>query len=144
MPKVQTYKNHRRYHWLHHFIVQPILIANFALELSEFIEAPGRDAGWALIVATGLMLFAFTARSMVLTAQNRVIRLEEKLRLSSLMPPEERSRIDELRTGQFVGLRFASDAEVVDLARRCLSGELKSSNDVKKNISEWRPDHLRV
>jgi hypothetical protein len=144
LPKVQTYKSHRRYHWLHHFIVQPILIANFALELAEFIDDPSRDAGWMVIVATGLMLFAFTARSMALTVQNRVIRLEERLRLSMLMPPEERDRLPELRTGQLVGLRFASDAEVVDLARRCLSGELKSSDDVKKNIGEWRPDHLRV
>lgn len=144
MPKVQTYKNHRRYYWPHHFIVQPILIANFAFELTDFLDAPGRDTGWALIVATGLMLLALTARAMALTAQNRVIRLEERLRLSTLMPPEERGRIEELQTAQLVGLRFASDAEVVGLARRCLSGELKSSGDVKKNITEWRPDHLRV
>ncbi len=144
MPKVQTYKNHRRFHPLHHFIVQPILVANFAFEFAGFVGAPNRDTGWALILATGLMLLAFSARLMALTAQNRVIRLEERLRLSTLMPPEERSRIEELRTGQLVGLRFASDAEVVDLARRCLSGELNSSGDVKKNITEWRPDHLRV
>jgi hypothetical protein len=144
LPKVQTYENHRRYHRLHHFIVQPILIANFAFELGEFIDDPGRATGWTVIVAAGLMLLAFSARSMALTAQNRVIRLEERLRLSTLMPPEERDRIEELKTRQLVGLRFASDAEVVDLARRCLSGELKSSSDVKKNITEWRPDHLRV
>jgi hypothetical protein len=144
LPKVQTYGNHRRYHWLHHFIVQPIFAANFAFELVEFFGDPGRDTAWTLIVATGLILFAFSARSMALTAQNRVIRLEERLRLSRLMPPEERDRIEELRTGQLVGLRFASDAEVVDLASRCLSGELKSSGDVKKNVTEWRPDHLRV
>lgn len=144
MPRVQTYKNHRRYHWLHHFVVQPILIANFAIQLGDFIDEPARDSGWALVLAIGLMLFGFSARSMAVIVQNRLIRLEERLRLSTLMPPEERHRIEELRTGQLVGLRFASDAEVVDLARRCLSGELKTSGDVKKSIRDWRPDHLRV
>ncbi len=144
MPKVQTYKSHRRFFWPYHFIVQPILAANFVFELAGFIDAPNGDTGWALILATGLLLLAITARAMALTVQNRVIRLEEKLRLSSLMPPEERGRVDELRTGQLIGLRFASDSEVVELARRCLSGELKSSSDVKKVVKEWRPDHLRV
>ncbi len=144
MVQAQTYKNHQRYLWPHHFIVQPILLANFLFQLGDFIEVPSMDTGWTAIVAFAVFLLSLTARAMALTAQNRVIRLEERIRLARLMPPEEQSRIDEISTRHLVGLRFASDSEVVDLARRCLSGELKSAADVKKSVKNWRPDYLRV
>jgi hypothetical protein len=84
------------------------------------------------------------ARVMALTVQSRLIRLEERLRLQRLMPAEEHAAIAALRLGQLVGLRFAADEEAPDLARRCAAGELKSSGDVKKQVKNWRADHLRV
>ena len=84
------------------------------------------------------------ARGLALTVQTRVIRLEERLRLQHLMPAEEHAAIAALRLGQLVGLRFASDEEAPALARRCVAGELKSSGDVKKQVQNWRADHLRV
>lgn len=144
MPKAQTYSNHRRYYWPHHFIVQPILIANFAMELNNFFEVRNWDSAWGAILAFGLMLFALTARAMALKAQNRAIRLEERLRLERLLPPADRARIDELTMSQLIGLRFAPDDEVPELVQRCLRGELKGGGDVKKSVVNWRPDYHRV
>jgi hypothetical protein len=144
LPKAQSYESHRRYFPAHHFIVQPILIAWFFYQLGRFLDARSVETGMTALLGLGLVVFAFSSRVMSLTAQNRVIRLEERLRLMRLMPPEDHARIDELKTRQLVGLRFASDSEVVDLARRCLSGELDSSSAVKKEVKEWRPDYLRV
>lgn len=129
---------------LHHFFVMPVLNVNFAIQLWRFIQDASFDTGWPALVALALVGFGFSARLMALTAQNRVIRLEERLRLMRLMPVEEHAHIEALPTRQLIGLRFASDDEVVDLARRCISGELQSSTDVKKSVRQWRPDFLRV
>ncbi len=144
MAQAQTYKNHRRFFWPYHFVVQPILLANFLFELGDFIKVPTRDTGWMVILAFGLLLLAVTARAMALMAQNRVIRLEERIRLARLIPTEDHGQIESLATRHLVGLRFAPDNEVVGLAKRCLSGELKTAADVKKSVQNWRPDHLRV
>lgn len=129
---------------LYHFFVMPVLNINFAIQLWRFIQNPTFDTGWIALIALVLVGLGFSARIMALTAQNRVIRLEERLRLMRLMPVEEHAHIESLPTRQLIGLRFASDDEVVDLARRCISGELTSSTDVKKNVRQWRPDFLRV
>lgn len=144
MAKEQNYGNHRRYFWPHHFVVQPILALNFFFELRDFGEARTWESGWSALVAFALLLLAITARAQALKAQNRSIRLEERLRLREILPREEHAKIDTLRTGQLIGLRFASDEEVADLARRCFSGELKGSGDVKKAVKNWRPDYHRV
>jgi hypothetical protein len=89
------------------------------------------------------VIFSFTARGMALRAQDRVIRLEERLRLARLMPGED-ALIDSLRPGQLVALRFASDDEVPALVRRCASGDLVKGEQIKKEIRNWRPDYLRV
>lgn len=144
LAKEQNYGNHRRYMPLHHFIVQPIIAANFFVQAWQFSKNMTLATGWNMVVAFALLIFVFSARIMSLTAQNRSIRLEERLRLMRLMPPEEHKRIGELATRHLVGLRFAPDNEVVALAKRCLDGELKTAGDVKKNIREWRADYLRV
>jgi hypothetical protein len=81
---------------------------------------------------------------MALTVQTRVIRLEERLRLERLIPAAEHAMIAGLAPGHLVGLRFASDEEAPQLARRCAAGELKSSAEVKRQVKQWRADHLRV
>ena len=144
MAKEQSYASHRRYLPAHHFIAQPIVIAWFFYQVGRFLDLRTFDAAMMMLLGLGLVVFTFTSRLMSLTAQNRVIRLEERLRLMRLMPAEEHARIDDLKTRQLVGLRFASDSEVVDLARRCLSGELDSASAVKKEVKVWKPDYLRV
>ena len=144
MPKAQTYSNHRRYYWPHHFVVQPILTLNFAFKLNDLFSERTWDAGWEAILAFGLLFFALSARAMALKAQNRAIRLEERLRLERLLPPEDRARIEDLTMSQLIGLLFAPDDEVPELVQRLLRGDLKSGSDVKKSVVNWRPDYHRV
>ena len=139
----QTLKNHRRYYPWHHFVVQPILFANFIFTIVRLVNQPTKFNVWQLIVAIALVIFSFTARGMALRAQDRVIRLEERLRLARLMPGED-VLIDSLRPGQLVALRFASDDEVPALVRRCASGDLVKGEQIKKEIRNWKQDYLRV
>ena len=144
MAPVQNYQTHRRYLPLLHFVIQPILVANVVVEIVRLSKSPTLYHAWLVIVAIAILAFTFVARSMSLSAQNRTIRLEERLRLASLMPEGQRARIGELTPGQLIGLRFASDEEAAELAERCLAGELKGSGDVKRAVKNWRADHLRV
>ena len=101
----------------------------------------GRVIG--LLVALALLVLAFTAR-MALTVQDRVIRLEMRLRLLQVLPAELRARVPEFSTGQLVALRFASDAELPELARKVLQENLNDRNAIKKLIRNWQPDFLRA
>ncbi|HEY8133949.1 MAG TPA: DUF6526 family protein, partial [Thermoanaerobaculia bacterium] len=87
---------------------------------------------------------AVATRNMATTAQDRIIRLEETLRLQRCLPADLRGRIGELTPGQLIGLRFCSDEEVAELTRAVLGGELRGREDIKKRIKTWRPDTLRV
>ena len=143
MAREQSYSNHRRYHPWHHFVVVPILIVNFVVESIRLTDNQSRYQAWLVVLALGLLIFSFTARGMSLKAQDRAIRIEERLRLSRLLPGNG-AAIDSLRPGQLVALRFAPDDEVPDLMRRIASGELTKGEEIKKAIRVWRPDYLRV
>src|SRR5687768_3178730 len=93
LAREQTYKNHRRWFPLFHFVVQPILAANVAIEIGDWSRDQTFENAWAAVVAIGILALAFSARIMALKAQNRSIRLEEQLRLMRLMPPDEQHRI---------------------------------------------------
>lgn len=144
MPAPQSYANHRRYLPLFHFVIQPVLLINIVVEGLRLYNYQTPYHVWMVIVAAALAAFTFIARSMSLTAQNRTIRLEEQLRLASLMPHDQRARVNELTPSQLIGLRFAADEEAAELAQRCLAGELRESGDVKRAVTNWRADNLRV
>ena len=97
-----------------------------------------------LLVAFALLVLAFTARIFALTVQDRVIRLEMRLRLQQVLPADLRARIPEFSTGQLVALRFASDAELPELARKVLQDNLTDRKAIKKLIRNWQPDFLRA
>ena len=107
-------------------------------------RAPSRASIWSFVFAIGIAAGILAGRTMVLIVQNRVIRLEQRLRLVALLPDHLRNRIVELNLSQLIGLRFASDAELPALVERCLAGELKNSEDVKKAITNWQADFLRA
>lgn len=142
--KTQDYKSHRQFVPLFHFVALPILLINVGLEGSRFFRDQSRHNGWLLIMAVALVLLAFTARGMAVKAQDRIIRLEERLRLASLMAPEQYAKVHDLTPGQLVALRFASDEEAPDLAQRTMTGEFKSPEDIKKAVKNWRADVHRV
>jgi hypothetical protein len=144
MAQEQSFASHSRYYPWHHFVVQPILLGNLVVEIMRLQKYQTVYHVWLVVFAIGLIIFSFTSRSMSLRAQDRVIRLEETLRLSRLLPATEQAAIAGLRAGQLVALRFASDEEVPDLVRRIVSGELNKGTEIKKEIRNWRPDYLRV
>ena len=96
------------------------------------------------LVAACATLGLLFARRFSTGVQDRVIRLEERLRMERLLPEELRSRIEELTTDQLIGLRFASDAELEGLVRRVLGGELRDRKSIKRAIENWRADNQRV
>jgi cell division protein FtsL len=102
------------------------------------------SAGWAVIVAAALVALALASRLMALTVQDRVIRLEMRLRMQRALPPELNSRMEDLTRQQLVALRFASDAELADLVREVLAGKLQTQKAIKQRVRQWAPDYLRA
>ena len=142
--RTQSYANHRRFFVLYHYVALPIVVFNVVQTAIIAVRAPNRTTIWAFVFAVGIAAGILAGRTMVLIVQNRVIRLEQRLRLVALLPDHLRGRIVELNLSQLIGLRFASDAELASLVERCLAGELKNSEDVKKAITNWQADFLRA
>lgn len=141
--ETQTYSTHRRYVPLYHFVLATILLVNIIVACVQIFRSPGLWSIWALVMALALAVFFYYVRAFPLAAQNRLIRLEERLRLERLLPPGRHAEIDRLSTGQLVGLRFASDEELPGLVQATLSEDL-SGEQIKKRIKTWRPDTCRV
>jgi hypothetical protein len=127
-----------------HFFALPVLAINAIVMVVRFVRAPTGLNGWSIIVAVALVIGIFLSRAMPLRAQDRIIRLEERIRFEKVLPTDLRGRIEDLTAEQMIGLRFAPDDEIPDLTRRALGGELKTRADIKRAIRNWRPDHLRV
>ena len=148
--KPQNFANHTRWDPPFHFFVLPVFVLGLILTLVHFFahitEGDLRDhihAFLLILLALALLILAFKVRLNSLKVQDRVIRLEEQLRLMRLLPEPLRARIPELTEGQLCGLRFASDAELPKLAERAMNEKL-SRTEIKKAIQNWRPDYWRV
>jgi Family of unknown function (DUF6526) len=141
--KPQTLANHARFDPLFHFFALPVFLILPFLAAAHFVRHPSLHAGALFVVSVAAAIAVLKIRMYALRVQDRVIRLEERLRMASLLPEPLRSRIPELTVGQLVALRFASDAEVPKLAERALSEKLTPA-DIKKAIKVWRPDYFRV
>lgn len=142
--RTQSFASHAAIHPIWHYGAFPILAINFFNELRHVYQAPSTHTVWGAIFAFGLLLSLFAARGETLVVQNRVIRLEMRLRLRDLLSPELATRIPELTTGQLIGLRFASDAELPALVERCLKGELPNGKACKQAVTNWQADFLRA
>lgn len=140
----QSFQNHARYIPAFHFFALPILIINAVVAVKHAVSTQDLSSALAALVAIALFLGVFYGRVMPLTAQDRVIRLEETLRLQRILPTEQQGDIAALSAKQLVALRFASDAELPDLVRRTKAGEFAKPSDIKRAIKNWRADYLRV
>jgi hypothetical protein len=96
------------------------------------------------LVAAALLLLALFARMFALTVQDRVIRLEERLRFVRVLSAELKPRIGEFTLNQLVALRFAKDEELPELAKKVLAEKLNDRKQIKQLIKNWRPDYLRA
>jgi hypothetical protein len=140
----QTYRNHARFFPLFHFFVAPVLLINFFVAAWQLYKQPSALTAWSLVVALALAGLAFASRLMALTVQDRLIRLEMRLRLQELLAPELANRVGEIDRPQFVALRFASDAELPDLVRDVLKGNLRTQKAIKERVRDWQPDYFRA
>jgi hypothetical protein len=140
----QTYANHRRVFPLYHLFALPILIAHVVTTTVISIRHPSLWNLWLVVVAVGIVAGMVANRASALIVQNRVIGLEMRLRLATMLPVELCQRIPELHLKQLVGLRYAGDDELVGLVERCLRGELITADAVKREVRHWRPDYVRA
>jgi Family of unknown function (DUF6526) len=142
--RVQTYKNHPRLLPAFHFFVLPVLLLNVLNEVRRAWRYPSEGSLFLAVVAAALFTLAFLSRSQALTVQDRVIRLEMRLRLRQVLPPELQTRIQDLTHRQLVALRFASDAELPELVREILDGKLTTVKEIKLRVKNWQGDWLRA
>jgi hypothetical protein len=142
----QSLKNHGRLVPAFHFVLFFVLVANlfFAIFHLAYHWADSRIAsGWFLVLSLAVFIPFFKLRTYPLKVQDRVIRLEERLRLQALAPREWHSQIYRLTEDQLIGLRFAADDEVVELAKQALEGNL-TRKEIKERIQSWRADNWRI
>jgi len=142
--KPQTFDNHVRIIPTYHGVVFGIFAINLLWSLYRAATSFSWEALLALLLAVALLFLSFHARLMALTVQDRVIRLEMRLRLERLLPADLRNRFDELTVDQFVSLRFAGDGEIVDLTRKVLDERLTDRKAIKRMIRDWQGDYLRA
>ena len=146
MAAPQNFQNHARFYPLFHFFILPMLLLNFAFSIYATIHAWPRYEHthlWWIAMSVVFFVMAGVARSGALSVQDRIIRLEERLRLQALLPAEDRAHIQELTVKQLIALRFASDEEIPALVRKTLTQNLEPKS-IKQSIVNWRADTLRV
>jgi Family of unknown function (DUF6526) len=146
MPAPQNLKNHGRLYPIFHFFILPVLLLNIIFSIYATIHHwPEHKILflWWIVMSLILFVMAGIAREGALKVQDRVIRLEERLRLHALLAPEERAHINDLSVKQLIALRFASDDELPALVRKTLTQNLEPKA-IKQNIVNWRGDYHRV
>ena len=140
----QSYANHTRWHPAFHFFVVPVMLINFVWAIVDFVKNPGANQGWWIVVSAALVGLTLIARTNALKAQDRIIRLEERLRYHQVLPAELAQQCGSLEIPSVIALRFASDEELEGLVREVLGGRLTKSREIKKAIKNWRGDTFRV
>jgi len=146
MPKPQSLQNHAATDPLTHFVLLPILLINFIVAIVLAVHHGSDSLAlrlWWIVLSLALVLLNMNTRFYSLHLQDRVIRLEERLRLSALLPSADHAMISAFTTAQLIALRFASDEELPALARRTAIENL-APKQIKHAILSWRPDHARV
>jgi hypothetical protein len=140
----QTYKNHVRWFAPFHFFVLPVLFLSALNAIRHVWQNPTLSTGFALLVAVAILTLGVLSRVMALAVQDRVIRLEMRLRLRECLPADLRIRINDLTPRQLVALRFASDAELAEMMRDVLAGKLGTEREIKMRVKDWQGDFLRA
>lgn len=144
MEKVQNFENHAKFFPLFHFVAGPLLFANLIWAVVRLVRVFTGPNLQGVILAIGVVALAFAARVMALKVQDRVIRVEMRLRMAQLLPPDLSARIPEFTVSQLVGLRFASDAELPELSRKVLQEKINDRTVIKKMIRDWQADLVRA
>jgi hypothetical protein len=142
--KVQDFKNHARFDPLFHFLMMPVALITVFIAASQIsLRRPRLADAWFFIMSVAVLIAFLKIRTYALKVQDRVIRLEERLRMERVLPEPLKARIDELSESQIVALRFAPDAELPGLVEKTLANKWPNKT-IKQNIVNWRPDYYRV
>ncbi|MGA3011069.1 MAG: DUF6526 family protein [Terracidiphilus sp.] len=142
----QDFKNHGRIDPQFHFVTFFVLLANLVFAVVHLVRHWGHTSVasvWFVVLSIVVFIPFFKLRTYPLKVQDRVIRLEERLRLQALAPAAWHAQIYRLTEDQLIGLRFAADDEVVELAKQALEGNL-SRKQIKERIKNWRADNWRI
>jgi len=143
----QNFANHAKFFPPFHFFVMPVLLVNLGIQiywLKELWNTFTFRSIFNVLLALALILGFLSARRFALSVQDRVIRLEERLRYQRLLPADLQPRIEEVTVAQLVSLRFASDAELPALARKVLDDKMQERKAIKQLVKNWKPDYLRA
>ena len=139
----QGLKNHGRLDPQYHFVSTAVLMVNLFIMLCYAWQNLTYFTAWLVILSIAVFIPFPKIRSYPLKVQDRVIRLEERIRLQALAPQEWHAQIYKLTEDQLIGLRFASDDEVVELAKQALESNL-NRKQIKERIKSWRADDFRI
>jgi hypothetical protein len=141
----QNFANHVRWVPGFHYFVMPVMALNFAWSIYRWkVAGFSLDGFVGVLTAAALFMLMFYARIFALKVQDRVIRLEERMRLEKLLPADLKPRIEEFTSGQLVAMRFACDAELPAIARKVLTENIRTGKTIKQMVQNWRPDYLRA
>ncbi len=144
MSQTQSFQNHMRWFPIYHFFASPVSAIYAVYAITQAVKAPSQatiiHALWAAAISAGIV----ASRVMAITVQNRLIRLEMRLRMKDVLPAELATRSRALTVRQLIALRFASDAELPALVERTLKGEFEKGKDIKAAIKDWQADWLRA
>jgi hypothetical protein len=145
MAAEQNFANHVKFYPPFHFVVVPVMTINLIWSIVRLWRIGFTwDGAERVLLAIGLAVGFVSARLMVLRVQDRVIRLEERLRCERVLPAELKPRVGEFTVDQLVALRFACDAELPELARKVLDEKMGERKPIKHMVKTWRPDYLRA
>jgi hypothetical protein len=139
----QSLKNHGRLDPLYHIFMSAVFLANLVYASIHLYHQHTVSAAWYLALSLFILAPWVRLRTYPLKIQDRVIRLEERLRLQALAPQQWHAQIYRLSEDQLIGLRFAADDEVVELAKQALEYNL-NRKQIKERIKDWRPDNWRI
>jgi len=140
----QNFANHAKFVPGFHVGVLGIFGINLVASIVRLVRYFNLDNAISVLTAVGLVLAALFGRLFALTVQDRVIRLEMRLRMERLLPPELRGRIGEFSVSQLVALRFAGDGELAELARKVLEDKIEDRKAIKQMVRDWQADWLRA
>jgi Family of unknown function (DUF6526) len=140
----QSFDNHAKIVPAYHGVTTALLVLPTLYFMYQAIMDFSVEHALFFLFCVGVIMATFFARLFPLGVQDRVIRLEERLRMQSVLPPELCARIPEFTTEQLVGLRFASDEELPSLAKRTLDEGISDRNDIKRAVKTWRADDQRI
>ena len=140
----QNFANHARFVPPYHYVAGPIFLINFGWAIYGLFGGISFQVILNVLVAFALVILFLYARVFALKAQDRLIRLEMRLRMRELLPEDLQGRINDFTATQMVGLRFASDRELPELARKVLDENITTATPIKKLVTDWQGDYCRV